>query len=422
MTAFTENSLRETLEALARPLWTDQNHEFCLSPDVYALTKGGNEQLKRIGEASIECLTGIGRLATIAANPDLSKMSSWRLINRALWNGIPRIYQSLAVKRPNSIPGSLKVDLIEDQDSKFWIAEIDGYNERGLGYCTLITKMRDVIDPNADTLPGIAPLYVKMARRFKRGDEILLIYARKERFYLPEFALLAEELRQHGITFIVASEEEVQPTHKGFTVRGKTVYATLLVYHPFIHYNEALNQALAQRYLAGEIDFIMPPKPFLGSKAVLAILRNDENDPLLESALRSQISGSELEAIREHIPQTYLIHKNMSWNQDIGNFVLKKAIASGMKGTFFPEEEGFAKLLEQAHKSDFSFVLQREIKQKSTDYRYFTPDNGLLAVRCFTRVIAFYIGRELAEIDVTALPRKAVHGATDSIFLGGVLI
>lgn len=422
MTPVVMNDLRESLEALARPLWTDQNHEFCLSPDVYEITKNGNEQLERIGEACIECLTGIGRLATIAANSDLAKMSSWRLIHRSLWNGIPSIYQSLAIKRPNSIPGSLKVDLIEGLDSKLWIAEIDGYNERGLGYCTLISKMRDVIDPNADTLPGIGPLYAKMVRKFKRGDEILLIYARKERFYLPEFTLLAGELAQHGITLVVASEEEVRPAHKGFVVRGTMVYTTLLVYHPFIHYNEALNQALAQRYLAGEIDFVLPPKPFFGSKAVLAILRNDENDPLLESTLRSQISGSALEVIREHIPQTYLIHRHMVWNQDIADFVLKKTIASGMKGTFFPEDEGFAKLHEQAHKSDFSFVLQREIKQKSTDYRYFTPDNGLEAVRCFTRVIAFYIGRELAEIDVTALPRKAVHGATDSIFLGGVLI
>lgn len=415
-------SLKGALEDLARPLWTDQNHKFCLSPDVYQITKDGNEQLRQIGEACIECLTGIGRVATIAANSDLAKMPAWRMIHRALWNGVPSIYQASAVKRPNSIPGSLKVDLIEGQDGKFWIAEIDGYNERGLGYGTLISKMRDIIDPNADTLPGIGPLYAKMVKRFKRGDEILLIYARKERFYLPEFTLFAEELRQYGITLLVASEEEVCATIQGFSVRGRLVDTTLLVYHPFIHYNEALNKALAKRYLSGQIDFILPPKPFFGSKAVLAILRNDENDPLLESALRSQIPGSALETIREYIPQTYLIHKNMSWNQDIGNFVLKKTIASGMKGTFFPEDEGFAKLFEQAQANDFSFVLQREIQQKSQDYRYFTPEGGQETVRCFMRVIAFYIGRELAEIDVTALPRKAVHGATDSIFLGGVLV
>jgi hypothetical protein len=403
-------------------IWVDDKHTFRLSPEVFRLTQSNKQHLDALGTALLDCLSGVGRLAVIAGNPELGRSSIWRMINKALWSGVPEIFKQTYSHRPNSTPDILKVDMIELEDGGLKIAEIDGYNERGLGYGILVNRFRSTVAPNAAVLPGVAKSLLEALKMRKYKGDVLLLYANKERFYKSEFRIFSEEVAKYGITIVVAAEDEVEYRNGALVVREHALKGNMLVYHPFMYDNRQLNAALQKLYTAGEIEYLMPPKPFLGSKAVMALLRNDEGNPELEHILRSQISESSLEVVRQFIPETYLVHRSVKTKgQTLEGFVLKKTIASGMKGTFFPEDATFASELSKAQKSDFTHVLQREMRSSCREYAYFDGCETLSTLMCYNRLVVHFIGRQLADVSVTALPRKAVHGAVDSIFMGAVI-
>jgi len=322
------------------------------------------------------------------------------------------------------------VDIMESESGEFRIAEIDGHNKHGLGYSTLTARIRRAIMPEAKAFPGVAMTLAKEIQR--RGENsVVLLYADQERFYLPEFRILQAELATHGVEVGVVAESEVRIENERAVVSKDGKDHRLFVDFPFMSvrgtHSQAVNQILATRYRAGEIDFLIPPKPFYGSKAVLALLRNDIENDELEAILKSQIRSASLELLRQYIPETYLVHKRAReeyWRGKCNGrrFVLKESISSGMKGTVFSDEPHFDAIMKRACDSYYRFVLQKEVTNRSRSFQYFADGGCLRQGEWFMRITVHYSVRRVADIVITARQDKKVHGALDCLQLGTIVV
>jgi len=404
----------------------ESSHGFVLSPSAYEVTQDKRDELKAIGAALHDCLAGLGRIAAIAFNPKLGHSATWRMIVKVLHTGVPAIYHDIMLLNPSSVPSICKMDIMESESGEFRIAEIDGHNKHGLGYSTLTARIRRAIMPEAKAFPGVAATLVSEIKR--RGENtVVLLYADQERFYLPEFRILQAELATHGVEVVVVAESDVRVEDEKVVVSRDGKEYRLFVDLPFLYHNRTLNSFLAARYRAGEIDFLIPPKPFYGSKAVLALLRNDIGSEELEAILKSQIRAASLELLRRYIPETYLVHKRVKeeyWRGKCNSnrFVLKESISSGMKGTVFSDEPHFSAIMKRACDSYYRFVLQKEVTNRSRSFQYFADGDCLRQGEWFMRITVHYSVRRVADIVITARQDKKVHGALDCLQLGAIVV
>jgi len=391
-------------------------HGFILSPDVYLLTKDKQKELKEIGLALYDCLVGLGKIAAMTVNPKITSGRTWGMIKRVLRTGISQSYRDIQTLYSNFLPHICKVDFVEGTDGQFWIVEIDGYNKHGLGYSTLAARIAKVIQPKAKTFPGVAKIISETVKKSKdKANQLVLLYANEERFYLPEFSILQEELTKQGINLSIASEDEFK-IKKDFR---------LFIDLPFMS-NTKLRELLIQLYRNRKINFLIPPKPFFSSKAILALLKNDIQDKELEAILKSQILSSSLEKTRKYIPETYLINKREKedyWQKlsQSGQFIIKEAFSSGTKGMIFSDEPNFNQVLEKACHSGYSFILQRQIVDASNKFNYFNDQEEQKQDKWHSRLTVHFTPKQVASMVITARRDKRVHGALDCLQLGVVL-
>lgn len=409
-------------------------HSFVLSPDVYTITPEQKTNLTQLGEALHDVLKGMGRIMTIASNPHLGAGRQWQMIASALNTGVPECYKNVQTLQPHRTPAICKVDLmVERETGKYYIAEIDGHNKHGLGYSAIAAALRNHLRPEAQSFPGVCALLAKLIRnRNEGGNQATLLYADQERFYLPEFEALKLLLAtDHGIELEVVDEMHfpitaIQPGLGG--KNGVELLPKLFIDLPFLYRRPELNTALLAAYQNETIDFLIPPKPFMGSKAILALLRNDERDPVLEAILRAHINHGALELLRQHIPVTYLLtkHKTLEYWKQLsaagGPKVLKGSISSGMKRIVMPEEPHAAKALEHACASYYHCIMQEKICNQPFAFQFYQNNGDLDSADWYLRVTVHYCLREIADVIVTARTDDKVHGAKDCLQLGAILL
>ncbi len=413
--------LYESLAGLVRAsgLWDGQRertHAFLLSPDLFILQPAQAAELQGIGRALQACLGGLARIVAISTTPGLTHGKTWDMIARISRTGIPAYYHELQGLGPNRTPDICKVDFMVDTKGRFQIAEIDGHNKHGLGYSTLAAQARHFLAGDQRSFPGVVTVLVDAIR--KRGhNECTLLTADQERFYLPECEILAKALQAAGIALRVVSERELSV--------GELKLGMLFVDFPFMFKNQDLIAGLVDRYRKGEIAFLIPPKPFLGSKALLALLRNDGQNPELEAILRAHIKAEALDTLRAAIPPTWLVGKRSGElpnpNGNGHRFVLKEAVSSGMKGTIFSDDPRFPTVLASAQRSIFRSVLQEEVENHPFRFRYFSPEGAELEAEWFVRATVHYAQGAIADLIVTARQDRSVHGAKDSLQLGAIV-
>jgi hypothetical protein len=399
-----------------------QSHAFLLSPSVYRITRAQQKELSDLGYAIYDCLLGLSHIAVIVYDPLLNYGGAWRAVRRVFSTGVPRFYQELQGINVRRIPKLLKVDLMVDEAGKFRIAEIDGHNKHGLGYSTLGLRFRQALYPEAEALPGSVRSLSSEIQRLGH-NEVKVFYADQERFYIPEFEVAAQEFGKYGIACQVVSEMEAQDD---FLRHG------LFLDLPFLYRRPELYNTISQAYKAGQVSFVIPPKPFLGSKGVLALLRNDTGNVQLEALLRSFIKQQSLDLVRRYIPETVLVGKQaegfgaVTERTSRKRYVLKESISSGMKGTVFSSAPDFEVVLAGACKSNMNWVLQEEVVNQPQTFSWFAPEHGnpyqlKTSSDWFMRVTTQYVNHRLADVIVTARRDKSVHGAKDCLQLGTVV-
>ena len=404
------------------------SHRFLLSPDVYVITEGERKELEALGMAIYDCMLGLSQIAVIAYDGTMNYGGRWAFCRKVFSTGVPRTYRELQGMRVRDIPRLLKVDLMVGLDGKFKIAEIDGHNKHGLGYSTLGLRFREAIHGGEESLPGVVRLLADEVRRLG-FEELTLLYADQERFYVPEFEVAKAELEKHGIHSTVVGEMEAKEV---------SLSEGLFLDLPFLYKRPDLYTTIVSAYKAGRAQFIIPPKPFLGAKGALALLRNDRQDPHLEGMLRAFIHGSSLDLVRQYTPETFLVGTTrfVRWSGRSRDgirarmaekkYVLKESISSGMKGIFFSDEDGFEEVLSRASATKANWILQEEVVNRPQRFSWFENGAGReaelqTADDWLMRVTVHYVNRKLADGIVTARRNRAVHGATDCLQLGVIV-
>lgn len=414
-------------------LWSDgreQSHGFILSPSVYNVSAAQRLELEAIGRALHTCMKGLGHIAVEVSNPKKSGNHTYGLFAKALRTGVPKAYHTLMLERPEATPHICKVDLVLTE-AGFRIVEVDGHNKRGLGYCTLVSRMREAMSHGMAAFSGAATAFAEELT--VRGvSYAALLYGVRERFYYPEFLILKDELRRFGVELLVVGEGEVRLDGERVVVPDGRVTPRVFVDLPFMYENGALHELLGRLYRNGEIEFLIPPKPFLSSKALLALLRNESGNVEAEALLRSHIEPASLELVRRYIPETHLVHSpkrekepEKRWREISCRkaYVLKQVISGGMKGIVFRDEtERWEKEFSLACRADCSYVLQEEVTNVAWELEHFGCDGSLQRQGgWFLRLIAYCTQTGIADLLVTARKDKKVHGASDCLFFGAVI-
>jgi hypothetical protein len=402
-----------------------------LSPTVYELPRDKAKDLAILGKDINRCFQGLAKMAVEAPNPQRGHSAAWRIIRAVLSNGISKVYRPLQQLNPDQRSAIIKVDLMEDTNGRLWVAEIDGYNPRGMGYSTLGSRLAGEIS-SAPRLPGVAATLARMLSS-RQQYFITFLYSDRERFYLPEITIFKEEMAKNGIMVNVVSEMD-------FCFNDDGQEEIVFVIFPELSKNSQLSKELSRRYQNGTISFLIPPKPYQGSKAVLALLKNQEENEEIEQILQEYIPVEALAYVRAYTPDTYLAGKPGSKLRDCGlnlcgwktileagegqKYVLKRTVSSGMKGVFFSDDAGYSNAIAEAEQCQAHFILQAEVETLGRNMQYYISPEELITsfATWHSRLTTYYIGDELADIVVTARRDKRVHGSVDCVQLGTILV
>jgi len=370
-------------------------HAFLLSPKPHVLTKDQGVQLNVISRALQGVVRGLAEIFTIATE-------SCSELGRKMQAQIPSYFAGVMHLNPNAIPFLNKIDLVEDMDGKFWIVEMDSGNPRALGYSTLFQAMTKEVLNTPNSFSGVLDPTIDVMN--EKTGRLVCVLSGKERWYLPWFEILVNGLRERGLN------AELVPEGK-FVVNGKS----LVLHMPLAMDKPAVRQGLLEGYKSGGVDFLMPPKPFLGSKAMLAIICNMEQDPELEVILRSKISEGDLETLRSHIPPTVFNTETTGLD---GETVLKSLVSSGMKGVIFSSDPAYARTLQYTRDGT---VIQKLVEGKQHNFDHFEPNGELVSDERYVRLIAHCGPEGVADVFATARTTKAVHGAKDSVLTSCII-
>ena len=389
-----------------------ETHGFLLSPEVFALTQGQSRELEKLGYALHDCLLGLSQIATIVDSNNYH--GAWNMLRKSFLAGVPVVYKKLQGLNPGHIPRLLKVDIMLDVEGNFKIAEIDGHNKHGLGYSTLGRRFALALKPDALHLNGSV---YELSREIKRRgySHLKFLYTDRERFYVPEFEIAVQELSKYGITCFLFSDLSAQIND---------LQDGLFLDLPFPCMN-LVYENMIPAYQRGDLDFIITPKPFLGSKGLLAILRNDHQDEQLESILKAFIRIDSLKLLRKYIPETYFFDKRSIQKIDLVNsnkYMLKEVVSSGMKGVLFKGDTAFQRILAR-NKNTSNWVIQEEVQNQAKTFSWYNRSGELCSADDYhMRLTAHYVNRNLAEVTVTACRSKSVHGGKNCIQMGTIIV
>lgn len=397
-------------------LWAGErreSHHFQATQSVYEMTPKQARSLNLLGPAIHDVMSGLGRIITIAADPKLASGPTWQSVRDLSRKQVPKIFHDLQALRPEHSPAIVKVDFMEDGAGQYWVAELDTTNRRALGYATVLADVREMSFPGTAALPGAALLLARELKQ-RRVDTLFYLYANIERFYRPEFEILRDRLAALGVRLVLAGEMELEVDGDKVSFEGEEV-TRLAIDFPSNYKRPEVTEALAGKYRRRELNFLIPPKPALGSKVLLALLRNDSVDPVLEGILRSQIPADSLNLVRSVIPTTYLVGKLTALPQ--GEWVLKEVVSSGMKGVWFSDEPDFQKAFDFARTSSGRFILQERVVSRRVSFPYYNGDgtNALHHEERAMRLIVHFIGRAPADCVVTATASQRVHGGKEAV-------
>ncbi len=401
------------------------SHSFLLSPDVYRISADWMVELDELAKAVQRCLLGVSRLVAIASDSSLHNPSdAYGLLYQRLTRGAP---YNLHALRPANIPLLCKVDLMVDRDGNFKIAEIDATNPRSWGYSVIGRRLCALASPESQMLPGVIAYLAKHLSR-QNAKEVCFLYGHTQRFYAPEFAIVAGELKSFGIQMTVIDEIDVvvKPDHL-LDAKSGAVLPEWFIDFPMMNRNKPLIDWLKGAARERRVEFVIPPKHFLSSKAVLATLCKSGGDASSERLLLTQIAEGDLFLVRHYLPPTRLVAKGEAPG-DIRSRVaerphlLKACVSSGMKGVVFSDEAGFEQTLETALNQNGGYVLQQEVNGLPHRFGVYGP-NGTLAEThdWFVRLTGYFSRDGLQDIAVSACRDKRVHGGTQAIVTGTVI-
>jgi len=421
---------------------------FRLSPDVLELNFEQKAELEEINDLMFSrggFFDGANRLFDRTFDQRFISTNTGAKVLKTLRSGLPKAERELIKSGDRQMPAVCRLDLAlaPDQDSEFKILEVEGDKTHAFGYATIAELFaRQIADVTTERLPGLVfdfGTFLKGAGATPEKPAVLIV-GREEMFYETELKFFAQICRKNLIPLVVLAEREVQVSTSGISLNdgsfpaGKNSFTTdLLVNLPVLtpdgYRGTGIDADLLLRLFAeGKIRCLIPPKRFLGSKGLLALVSNGDNDPELETILRGCFDPGKLARLRELIPSTFVISKKSKvralaeLDENPGAWVIKKSMSSGMRGVALPEGNRQRSMLGEAVEAPFNYVMQAKVAQETRTFRFAEPNNLniIKRARMFMRISPFCTPGGISTVCVTGRETSDVHGATDSILISTV--
>ncbi|MGB4076804.1 MAG: hypothetical protein WBK28_03825 [Minisyncoccia bacterium] len=377
--------------------WSDETrrtrYAYELSPSAYVLSSLQRTLLERLAHTTYKAVEMLAiRLATIGLKKSPSTHEEGRLMNLARGGArhLLRPYDGIS-----AIPPVIKVDLMQGADGGFYIAEVDVYNPRGLGFIALLEGS---VPPMyySKRLPGMDGL----AKLLLQNPQFSILISEFERFYEPSYQIFADMMNAHyGASIRVVRELRFDADEHN---------ERLLIIPDTLDKAPALRELLMERYHAGTLKTLFPPTAYLGSKAFLPWLAAEPG-------------------MDEFMPTTTLVGKGckdpFTRIPREKPTVLKAAVSSGLKHVFFSDlDRDFAPALQRASdQKNPSWILQEQVKQAPCTVTVFDREGNRERRAYYLRVTAYIACTGLIDVEVTGRPDPKVHGAPDCIMVPVIL-
>lgn len=386
-------------------LWSggdDNRYRYTLSPCVYAISKSQREELELLARNVYASLESLDAKLTLLASgkTHLSKQDARFL--RLAKTGTKNLLSPREGKE--GLPPVVKVDLVQDTNGNYQVAEVDAYNPRGLGYLCLLEM---TLDTQTQRYAGIETLRSIFAAQGKCNDpKWFIIVSEFERYYEPAFGVLARALKGCGIEVKLVREKTLAESGVD-QVLGD--FAQVLCIPESINCYPKVRVRLMERYNNGTLHALFPPKAYLGSKGFLPYL-------------------SQQESAKNHIPRTALVSVHDDPYKLINPAtpaVLKATVSSGMKQVLFSDldtESYNAQLVAARKAENATWVLQEQVPQVSLPVSVYAKDGSVTSGDYYFRVIAHITKYGILDVAVTGRPDRKVHGAPDCIQLPSVFV
>lgn len=376
---------------------------FNLSPSAYIASAKQENDLERLAKAAYLAVSALNfSLCKTGAEKYLSKEAArfLQLGNKA----------SRGLLQPRDgetrIPPMIKVDLVQDAEGGYHIAEIDTYNPRGFGFAAMLEEsLRS--DLKVRRFPGMEQLCRILRTTGVSGDiPWFVLVSEFERFYRAPFEVFSRSLGRRGIHFPTISVRELPDILEGYDAAFRLgVFAI-----PDTLYTEdpSIRETLLAKYKDGSIKAVYPPVAYLGSKAFLPFLR--------------AYAG-----MSEFIPETALLGRHFTHELDASNSknqVLKATVSSGMKGVYFSDLDGedYTKTLQGAlHNNNPAWILQEHVEQVPVPIVAFDEDGKRVTRDYYLRITAYISSSGIIDAEITGRPDRKVHGAKDCIQIPVIL-
>lgn len=422
-------------------IWSSEEFKFKryrlrLSPDLFPLTESAYQELARINRLMYQkggFLEGMINVYEASSDPKLTGFPLWGLLYRVLRQGVPKSEKGILLNKDKITPAVIRIDLAESSDSSFKIMEVEGDKTHAFGYSTIA----DIIRGQELLLPGIISRFAELTEVFETNGPVLLVVGQQERFYEPELTAFCNLATQEtGTKFVMVPERMLKIDENGLYPEKDNPRSRLLINLPILTpggpSGTKVNQKrILKEYQAGRIVCLIPPKRFLGNKALLGIVSNCDGNPELERIVREFVSLDALAQLREVIPDTAIIWtKNQEfWRNEFtknpNDWVIKKTVSSGMKGVGLPSDpDRQLSMLAEAERKPGQYIIQRKVIQKKRIFSFAEPEDLDQVQRreMYTRIELFASSNGPASVLTTAREDTAVHGAPDAIQISAKLI
>ncbi len=374
-----------------------------LSPSAYIASARQENDLERLAQAAYLAVSELNlSLCKAGSEKHLSKEAAQflQLGNKA----------SRGLLRPKDgetrIPPMIKVDLVQDREGSYHIAEIDTYNPRGFGFAAMLEEsLRS--DLKVRRFPGMEQL-CRILRTTGVSSDIpwFVLVSEFERFYRAPFEVFSRSLLRRGINFPTISAHQLPSILEDDAALRCGVFAipdTLFKEDPRIR------EVLLQKYQEGSLKAVYPPVAYLGSKAFLPYLRA-------------------YPGMREFIPKTTLLGRHFTHELEVSEvqkqFVLKATVSSGMKGVYFSDLDGqeYEETLKEAlWNNNPAWILQEHVEQTPVPIVVFDEEGKRVTRDYYLRITAYISSSGIIDAEITGRPDRKVHGAKDCIQIPVIL-
>lgn len=350
-------------------------HDFHISPEPFLIGMNDLLHIKNIGKAAYEFMTAMQVIMYICRH-ELRLKPDLKSFHKTVVNGFQKDYKDVFALFPNKAPRFMRIDLMHNAQGEWKIAEIDPTNKHGLGFALLCR--------NESGHGESQKILTMLAKTVGEGKNLCLILGLKEEFFRQEQQYFATQLQKVLGTNVTLVQEG---SYRWETeLRSRINDDSYIFFDLPIIQDAVLSKELLALYKSKPRRFMNPPEHWMGNKALLAFVHEPEMRQILKAFLKESV----IEELRNYISPTYL-HKQE------GRYVAKKYYSSGAKGVYFNQRDV---------NTATNVVYQQFVEQQ---WHMINGSNQ------YIRLAAHFIGSELGELTVTALPELPVHGNSRAV-------